>query len=236
MPVSVPPDPDEGGAAPERAARYRALGDPHRLAIVDALRHTDLTASELAQRTGLRSNLLAFHLRVLDDAGLVRRVRSEGDGRRRYVHRTDAVPDDAVTPPLDPSLVLFVCTRNASRSQLAAALWTQRTGRPALSAGREPASRVDEPTRRLATHHGLDLADAQPRGYDAVDRQPDLLVTVCDRAGEAALPVAGVPRLHWSVPDPVGRDAAALTAVHADLQARIERLARDLPRPVAGAA
>ena len=71
-----------------RAARARvhaALGDEHRLQIVDELYFADRTPRELGESLALPSNLLAHHLNVLEDAGLIGRVRSDGDRRRRYV-------------------------------------------------------------------------------------------------------------------------------------------------------
>lgn len=208
-----------------RAARYRALGDVHRLAIVDALRHGDLTPSELAGATGLASNLVAFHLNTLEDAGVVVRTASQGDGRRRYVRLAPGLPSEPSRAALTAERVLFVCTRNASRSQLGAALWTARTGRPASSVGREPAAAVDPLTVEVGREHGLDLARVVPQGYDAVTETPDLVITVCDRAGEAKLPVSGVPRLHWSVPDPVGCGRSAIEVALRDLDRRIRALA-----------
>jgi protein-tyrosine-phosphatase len=213
-----------------RAARHRALGEPHRLALIDALRHTDRTPSELAEVTGLPSNLLAFHLDALEEAGLVVRGRSEGDGRRRYVRLTaDARRDPSPVPPPVGDRVLFVCTHNASRSQLAAALWTQRTGVRADSAGRQPAERVDPTTVTVARDRGLDLGDATPRSYAQLDAigTPELIISVCDRAGEADVPFVDVPRLHWSVPDPLGHGRARVEAAHDELRARIDALLRD---------
>jgi ArsR family transcriptional regulator, arsenate/arsenite/antimonite-responsive transcriptional repressor / arsenate reductase (thioredoxin) len=222
-----------------RAARFRALGDARRLAIVDALRWSDRTPSELSVMTDLPSNLLAFHLEALEEVGLVRRTPSEGDARRRYVRLVtpwpvelgaDPVPDpasgaaDGVPAVGTVDEVLFVCRRNASRSQLAAALWTARTGRRGVSAGSDPADVVDPVTVEVAAAHGLDLSRASPRGYDQVSGRPDLVVSVCDRAGEGAPPFA-VPRLHWSVPDPAPGDRAAVETVHADLAGRVDRLA-----------
>ncbi len=67
----------------ERRARvHAALGDVHRLQVVDLLATTDLSSSELGAALGIPSNLLAHHLRTLEDAGLLTRRRSEGDGRR----------------------------------------------------------------------------------------------------------------------------------------------------------
>jgi DNA-binding transcriptional ArsR family regulator len=68
-----------------RARVHSALGEPARLAIVDRLVPGDAAPGELSQEMGIATNLLAHHLRVLEDAGLINRVRSEGDRRRSYV-------------------------------------------------------------------------------------------------------------------------------------------------------
>lgn len=210
----------------ERARRHAALGDPTRLAVVEALALGDLTPNQLRVATGASSNLLAHHLDVLEAAGLVVRTRSEGDGRRRYVSATVAA-DRLVVPVSVPDAerVLFVCTRNSARSQLAAALWTARTGRPSSSAGSDPADAVHPAAVAVARRRGLDLGDVRPRGYDAVTRPPTLVVSVCDRAGEAGVPLAA-PRLHWSVPDPVPGGRTADAGAAADLLSRrVDRLA-----------
>ena len=64
---------------------HAALGEPGRLAIVDRLTPGDASPGELADHFGLATNLLAHHLRVLEQAQVIRRVRSEGDKRRSYV-------------------------------------------------------------------------------------------------------------------------------------------------------
>ena len=68
-----------------RAAVHAALGDPARLRIVDMLLLGDLSPSELAAQLQMPSNLLAHHLKVLENAGVVSRHRSEGDRRRTYL-------------------------------------------------------------------------------------------------------------------------------------------------------
>ena len=70
----------------ERATRHAALGDPMRLAIVDQLAVSDRAPVELRRLIGIESNLLAHHLGVLEEVGMINRSRSSGDGRRRYVH------------------------------------------------------------------------------------------------------------------------------------------------------
>jgi ArsR family transcriptional regulator, arsenate/arsenite/antimonite-responsive transcriptional repressor / arsenate reductase (thioredoxin) len=123
-----------------------------------------------------------------------------------------------------------VCTANSARSQLAAHLWRSRTGRPALSAGTEPAAAVHPLARAVAAEGGLDLGGARPMGLDQLDVAPDLVVSVCDRAHESAVGF-DVPTLHWSVPDPVDGGAEAFTAVFEELTDRIERLARAVLSP-----
>lgn len=217
--------PPPGTALTSRAAAHRALGDPHRLAIVDALRLSDRSPSELCSLTGLPSNLLAFHLDTLEDAGLVERRRSEGDGRRRYVTlQRDALDSLVPTWGLAVDTVLFVCTRNSARSQLAAALWSARTGRRGESAGTDPADAVHPLAVAVAAEHGLDLARARPRHFHDITAAPDLVVSVCDRARESS-PAWPAPDLHWSVPDPVPGGRRHFARAFGALESRVEQLA-----------
>ena len=209
-----------------RARVHAALADPHRLALVDALVLGDRTPRELGELVGAPPNLLAHHLNVLEDAGLVERRVSAGDRRRRYVVlRPDRLQALVPAQGLPSGPVLFVCTHNSARSQIAAALWRDRTGGAADSAGTEPAPRVHPAAVRAARRLGVDLAGMIPKGYEAVGAVPVLVVSVCDRARETGDPFDG-PRLHWSVPDPVaGGGQAAFTAAFAEIARRVERLA-----------
>jgi protein-tyrosine-phosphatase/DNA-binding transcriptional ArsR family regulator len=207
-----------------RAACFAALGDPVRLAIADELSVSDRAPIELRRQLGLESNLLAHHLDVLEDVGLIERSRSSGDGRRRYVHLLrdplgDLLPRRIV--PIGPAL--FVCSANSARSQLAAALWHQATGQSAVSAGTHPAERVHRGALAAARRAGLELSDAVPRDLDSVGDLPRLVVTVCDQAHEEI----GAPGswLHWSIPDPVpAGTTAAFDQALADLRDRIAAL------------
>src|SRR5688500_18450022 len=68
-----------------RAAVHAALGDPARLAIVDALLFGEASPSELQDLLAMPSNLLAHHVKVLERAEVVTRHRSEGDRRRTHL-------------------------------------------------------------------------------------------------------------------------------------------------------
>ncbi len=224
-------DPVAERALEARARRYQALGEPRRLRIAEALRLTDLTPSDLAATTGLGSNLLAFHLKVLEEAGIVHRTVSEGDRRRRYVQ---LVPEASQLLGPAPTLVarrpVFVCTRNSARSPMAAALWQRLTGTPARSAGADPADRVHRLARIAAQERGLDLSEVRPRGYGEVEVDDvDLIVSVCDRAHEAGAPLDR-PRLHWSVADPAAGDLARFRAALDQLSERVHLLAEATSR------
>src|SRR3954470_13477357 len=84
-----------------RARVHAALGDPARLAIVDALTLGDASPGEIAHDLGLPSNLVAHHLKVLQDAGLVLRTRSEGDRRRTYLRLVPRALAALAPPRLD---------------------------------------------------------------------------------------------------------------------------------------
>lgn len=208
----------------ERAGVHAALGDKRRLGIVDHLALGDRTVGELAGISGMDGNLLAHHLDLLESAGLIERRVSEGDHRRRYVVlKWDRLPSG---PPAPSSFeeVLFVCTRNSARSQFAAAFWERMTGRHASSAGHSPAPRVDSRAVQVAHEYDIDLSSAMPRGYDDLDDEPDLVVSVCDRALEAGVPTADL-HAHWSVPDPVAKGTVtAFQSAFGEIAVRMQHL------------
>ena len=177
----------------ERRARvHAALGEPARLAIVDRLVAGDASPGELGAAIGMGTNLLAHHLRVLQDAGVVRRVQSEGDRRRAYVQLRldDPLVRATVGPPAVPSArrVVFVCTHNSARSQLAAAAWGRVSAVPVASAGTHPAPRVHPKAVAAGRRHGLRLGRSRTAHVADIVRDGDLVVAVCDQAHEELEP------------------------------------------------
>lgn len=211
----------EASSVEKRAVVYAALGDPARLAVVDALVLGDRSPGELGELLGMPSNLLAHHLRLLEQAGLVERGRSEADRRRSYVRLVPSALPAPVTPSVVVPRVVFVCTHNSARSQLASALWERRSAVPVASAGTHPAGRVHRQAVAVARRHGLALDDIGTASVADVLRPDDLVVAVCDRAYEEM----GEARLHWSVPDPVPVDtAAAFEQAYEEIEQRVDRL------------
>ena len=210
----------------ERARIHAALGDPGRLAIVDTLVAGDAAPGELGLVLDMPTNLVAHHLKVLEDAGLVVRTRSEGDRRRTYVRLVTEALEAVATPSLGPvPRVVFVCTQNSARSQLAASIWSRRSPIPVASAGTQPADRVHPRAVRVARRHGLDPDGWRTAQVDDVVDRDDLVIAVCDIAYEH-LPAEARPRLHWSVPDPAAANTdKAFEAAYSEIADRIDRLA-----------
>jgi protein-tyrosine-phosphatase len=207
-----------------RAAIHAALADPARLQITDTLLAGDASPSELAALLAMPSNLLAHHLRVLEQAGVIARRRSEGDRRRTYLRLIPSTLDTPAAPPdRVAARVLFVCTANSARSHLAAALWRRASTVPAVSAGTHPAAAIDPGAVAAARRHRLPLPRLRPRHLSEVRHDRDLVVTVCDMAHEELGRQAAI---HWSVPDPVpAGDPASFDAAVAELGHRVKRLA-----------
>ncbi len=207
-----------------RAAKHAALGDSSRLRIVDLLTLGDLSPTEIRVALGLPANLVTHHLNALEAVGIVARSPSEADKRRSYVHLTDTALHGLTPGRVErASRIVFVCTANSARSQLAAALWSAHSSIPATSGGTHPAERIDPGAVAAADRHSLDLPDEPPRALDAVVTDSDFVVTVCDNAHEE-IGVSG--HLHWSIPDPVRIGSVdAFDTAYDELERRIIQLA-----------
>lgn len=105
-----------------------------------------------------------------------------------------------------PIRVLFLCTGNSARSQMAEALLNQKgRGRfHAESAGSRPVARVNPYAIQALADIGIAWSGTSPRGLDGVEREHwDMIVTVCDNAKEACPLFPGRPTLvHWPTDDP----------------------------------
>lgn len=213
-----------------RARVLAALGDPLRLEITDALTLGDLAPNALAEHLGISSNLLAHHLNVLEEAGVLSRKKSHSDRRRTYVHLHAQVLPDAM-PRFEltrPSRVIFVCTHNSARSIMAEAMFRRVSSLPCASAGTHPAGTIHPRTRKLAARKGLRIDKDTPSSLSSRIGSRELVVSVCDAVREE---LGDVPqaRIHWSIADPAEVDTdAAFTAAAESIERRVEALARSI--------
>ncbi|MFC9915800.1 low molecular weight phosphatase family protein [Streptomyces sp. NPDC127197] len=134
--------------------------------------------------------------------------------------------------------VLFVCTENAGRSQLAAALMRRRAGTAVevMTAGSDPGHQIAPVVRGLLTEQGLDLGEEFPKPLTAeVVDAADVVVTL--GCGDACPVLPGRRYLDWDLPELSGLDLESARSVRDALDARIGQLVRELmgARPSASA-
>jgi protein-tyrosine-phosphatase len=211
---------------------------------------------ELTDLLAKPQNLVSYHLAALRDAGLVTCRKSSADQRDTY-YRIDlvrcadlfAAAGAALHPglrfrshlysPQPPSQVgrrapvLFLCTGNSARSQMAEALLEHLSGGtiPARSAGSHPKALHPNAVAVMA-ERGIDISSHATRHLSSFARTRfDRVVTLCDKVREICPEFSGQPTTaHWSIADPAAPDVpleATLPAFQRcaeDLEIRIGQL------------
>lgn len=132
--------------------------------------------------------------------------------------------------------ILFACTHNAGRSQMAAAFCRRYGGGrvQAESAGTAPAAMVHPVVVEAMREKGIDLGGVVPRLLTAeLAARAHLLVTM--GCGEACPVVPGIRRLDWPLDDPSGQPIERVRVIRDDIDGRVRRLLRELDLPRAAA-
>ena len=198
----------------------RLAGHPLRWRLLSELARSDRRVGELCEMAGRRQSLVSYHLRQLRDGGLVSTRRSAADGRDTYyvldLGRCGELLSSAgvsLHPGLAPgprrrearARVLFLCTGNSARSQIAEALAEQLSdgGVSAASAGSHPKP-LHPNAVRVMRERGIDLAGRRSKHLsEFAGRRFDYVISLCDRVREVCPDFPGAPELiHWSIPDP----------------------------------
>jgi len=202
-------------------------GHPLRWRLMRELGRSDRMVHELIDLVGEPQNLVSYHLGKLRAAGVVSARRSSADGRDMYYSvdltrigelltdtGADVHPGLRLTPPgLDTARtglatlrILFLCTGNSSRSQMAEALARTRSNGmiEAHSAGSHPKPLHPNAVRVMREEHGIDLAGQRSKHLTVyTDEQFDRVISLCDRVREVCPELPGRPETsHWSIPDP----------------------------------
>jgi ArsR family transcriptional regulator, arsenate/arsenite/antimonite-responsive transcriptional repressor / arsenate reductase (thioredoxin) len=236
------------GSASAPPGFLRLAGHPLRWRLLSELAYSDRKVRELRVLTGERQSLVSYHLGQLRAGGLVSMRRSSADRRDAY-YRIDlarcAELLAAAGAALDPGLrlvpapaqkvpvrarVLFLCTGNSARSQMAEALAGQLAGDTvtAASAGSHPKTLHPNAVRAMLEYR-IDITGRQAKHVSTFAGQRfDYVVSLCDRVREVCPEFPGRPEMiHWSIPDPAGGGGSdaetypAFRAVAADLHTRI---------------
>lgn len=133
-----------------------------------------------------------------------------------------------------PLRVLFLCTGNSARRQVAEALLRHKGGQryEVASAGVEPARQVHPLAVSALAAYGIDWSDRRSKGLEAVsERAWDVIITTCDRSREACPTFGNRPiYAHWTIPDPVSAPEDRREAAFADT---VQNLARRIDLMVA---
>jgi protein-tyrosine-phosphatase/DNA-binding transcriptional ArsR family regulator len=233
-------------------AVFGLLGHPVRWGLVRALARSDLRVGELVSEVGERQNLVSYHLGQLRQTRLVVERRSSADRRDVYytldLARLGAELDRSASalhpalglvsalgfshPGVEPrSRVLFLCTGNSARSQIAEAILrslSQGTTE-VQSAGPRPAG-VHPYALRVLDSLGLSTDGLRSKGVeDVIGIDFDHVVTLCDVAREECPELPGDPsRIHWSLPDP-----AAVAGPEPNRLRAFQRIASELKARIA---
>jgi ArsR family transcriptional regulator, arsenate/arsenite/antimonite-responsive transcriptional repressor / arsenate reductase (thioredoxin) len=239
-----------GETSPPRFLRL--AGHPLRWQLMSELARSDRRVGELCELADRRQSLVSYHLRRLRDGGLVSMRRSAADGRDTYyaldLTRCGELLSSAGVA-LHPGLastprprrerrsatarVLFLCTGNSARSQIAEALCERLSGGAisAASAGSHPKP-LHPNAVRVMRERGIDLSGRRSKHLSEFRRRRfDYVISLCDRVREVCPEFPGGPELiHWSIPDPArepGSDEETLPAFEhtaAELATRIDYL------------
>ncbi len=201
---------------------------PIRWSVLTRLARSDYRVQELVAFLQLPQNLVSYHLRQLRAGNLVTERKSSADERSVYyslnleqfralyvqagsqLHPALAgIPvslSEEHTGPHTPLRVLFLCTENSARSQMAEALLRHLSHGTieAFSAGSHPAAQVHPLAVQVMERTDLDMSRAYPKHFDSfLGQHFDALVTVCDRVREVCPVFPDDPEcIHWSFPDP----------------------------------
>jgi protein-tyrosine-phosphatase len=219
---------------------------------------SDRAVRELTELVDEPQNLVSYHLRLLRDGGLVSAHRSSADGRDSY-YAVDLgncrAQLQAAGRALHPGLwlapaphvsaprsarrqrVLFLCTGNSSRSQIAEALLTGASAGAvdAVSAGSNPKP-LHLNAVRVMQKRGIDISRNRSKHLDEfVSQRFDVVITLCDRVREVCPEFPRHPRVaHWSIPDPALEGSTnrasfpAFERTATELETRIEFLREQL--------
>jgi ArsR family transcriptional regulator, arsenate/arsenite/antimonite-responsive transcriptional repressor / arsenate reductase (thioredoxin) len=215
--------------------------------LLSELSHSDRQVRELTGLVGEPQSLVSYHLGRLRAGGLVAMRRSSADRRETY-YRIDlarcgellADAASALHPGLRPAprpvprvspatSVLFLCTGNSARSQIAEALLRHHgaDGVEVFSAGSDPKRLHPDAVRVMREHVGVDIAGQRVKHLGEFTRQRfDYVISLCDRLREVCPEFPGPPELiHWSIPDPAAEgDYPAFERTAAELDTRVRFL------------
>ncbi|MGB9751984.1 MAG: protein tyrosine phosphatase [Roseiflexus castenholzii] len=209
----------------DAVAFFRVLADPTRCAILVRLARSDERPTELSNAIKQPLETIAAALADLESAGLITSRPSDAGGERYYhldlerLQQRYAQAGGTIHPALAQAIagveeesaprpkarVLFLCTHNSARSQMAEGLMRafSHGSIEVFSAGSQP-TEVHPLAIETMDSMLIDIRNQRSKHYEEfVGQHFDYVITVCDRARETCPVFPGLKEsIHWSIPDP----------------------------------
>jgi arsenate reductase (thioredoxin) len=129
-------------------------------------------------------------------------------------------------------IVLFLCTHNAGRSQMAMGFFNELAGDGAVawSGGSEPGNEVNPAAVQAMAERGIDISGEYPKPWtDEIVQAADVVVTM--GCGDACPIFPGRRYEEWVLDDPAGQNTEAVRPIRDDIERRVRRLLADLGVP-----
>lgn len=203
----------------------KLLANEVRWGVLKALASGDHQVNELVTLLQQPMNLVSYHLKKMRDEALVTMRRSEADGREIYysldlthLRKLFLEAGQALHPAMGmalptfdtsrllPKRILFICTHNSARSQMAEGLLRHLSLERlyVMSAGSQPTT-IHPDAIAVMDRLGVDIRDQESRPIASFIEQPfDYVITVCDKAREVCPTFpGGGQHMHWGFPDPL---------------------------------
>jgi protein-tyrosine-phosphatase len=121
--------------------------------------------------------------------------------------------------------VLFLCTHNAGRSQMALGFFTHLAGDAAVawSGGSEPGNAVNPAAVEAMRERGIDISGEFPKPWtDEIVKAADVVITM--GCGDACPIFPGKRYEEWDLPDPAGQDLAHVRPIRDEIERRVRNL------------
>ena len=129
--------------------------------------------------------------------------------------------------------VLFLCTHNAGRSQMALGYFNRLAGEGAVawSGGSEPGNEINPAAVQAMAEVGIDITDEYPKPWtDEIVQAADVVITM--GCGDACPIFPGKRYVNWELPDPAGQSVHAVRPIRDNIEERVRRLLAELNVPI----
>ena len=128
--------------------------------------------------------------------------------------------------------VLFVCVHNSGRSQMAEAFFNQlaKGKAQALSAGTQPADKVNPLVVEAMKEIGIDISGNKPKALtiEMVEKADRMITMGCGAEAGAVCPASFIETEDWALEDPKGKSLEQVRKIRDEIKGRVDTLLNKL--------